>query len=138
MEAPNPTPAHVCPGLQQLRCCPPASLCLEQVFKALQDCLCLRFAIEERQETDFYRLAVISIKTRDFSNAGLSAEALEKRIHQYDCHQTSLVAKMKTLYTMYVERQLGITLADDAVAGARNLGAFAQLVYEALREGEGQ
>ena len=106
----------------------------EAVFNAVQNCLCRRFGIEERTETDFYRLAVISIKSRDLASAGLSGEVLEKRIHQYDCHQTSLVAKMKILFTLSVERSLGLSLDDDAVTNAHSLTAFSQLIYAALKE----
>ena len=57
---------------------------------------------------------------------------LEKRIHQYDCHQTSLVTQMKVLFVMYVEQKLDIQLEDDEVTAAEDLKAFSGLVFRAL------
>lgn len=113
----------------------PASCITEKlVFTAVQNCLCDRFAISERSEVDFYRLAVISIKARDMRNIGLPEEIIEKRILQYDCHQTNLVAKMKSLFTLYVERQLELHLEDTAVAGYTDIRAFSWAIYEQLKE----
>ena len=41
---------------------------------------------------------------------------------------------MKILFTLSVERSLGLSLDDDAVTSAHSLTAFSQLVYAALKE----
>lgn len=108
----------------------------ELVYENLRACINLRFGTPGETETDFRKLAVISIKRRDLGDQNLPAAVLEKRIHQYDCHQTSLVAQMKVLFVMYVERELEIRLEDEAVTAAEDLGMFAHLVFLALAEKE--
>ena len=99
----------------------------EMVYEKLRACINLRFGIPGETEDDFRRLAVISIKRRDLSEQGL-----EKRIHQYDCHQTSLVTQMKVLFVMYVEQKLDIRLEDDEVTATEDLKTFSGLVFRAL------
>ncbi|MCD7908300.1 MAG: hypothetical protein LUH04_11580 [Clostridium sp.] len=108
----------------------------ELVYRNLRACINLRFGIGEETETDFRKLAIISIKRRDLSERKLPEAVLEKRIHQYDCHQTSLVTQMKVLFVMYVERKLGICLEDDEVTAAEDLRAFSRLVFRAMAKKE--
>lgn len=104
----------------------------EMVYEKLKACINLRYGIPGETEDNFRRLAVISIKRRDLSEQRLSEAVLEKRIHQYDCHQTSLVTQMKVLFVMYVEQKLDIQLEDDEVTAAEDLKAFSGLVFRAL------
>ena len=104
----------------------------EMVYEKLRACINIRFGIPGETEDDFRRLAVISIKRRDLSEQGLPEAVLEKRIHQYDCHQTSLVTQMKVLFVMYVEQKLDIRLEDDEVTATEDLKTFSGLVFRAL------
>ena len=42
----------------------------------------------------------------------LPPEALRRAVEKYDCHQTTLVAKKKTLLFLYMESALGVHLED--------------------------
>lgn len=120
--------------LEQLARTPVDELTYDAVLGAIHTCICERYGIRKGSELSFDRLAIESIRFSDESNSDLSDEALYARVGKYDCHQTTLLVKMKTLFTMYVERTLGIHVDDDDVTRAKRLDQYAELVYRALVE----
>lgn len=102
------------------------------VLQQLQRCLYIKFEIEETEELSFRKLAIMSIKTKDLKNRGLSDDVIAKKIHQYDCHQTNLISQKKILFCSYVERILGIEVSDDDVVNTQSLDKYASLIFREL------
>lgn len=125
-------------ALEQLAGASSSALSHERILTTLQMCICARYGIDEHEDLSFEHLAIMSIKAHEPASRDLSPEVLAKRIRQYDCHQTTLIAKMKTLFTIYVEGILGVSTNDDDLAQTKTLDAYADLLYEALSKKEGE
>lgn len=105
-----------------------------QITACLRECIEIKYQIHEKEETNFYKLAVISLKTQEAAAAGLSEAEAKRMIKQYDCHQVSLAARMKILFLMFVEKELGLSFDDQELTDAETLEEFAELVRRQLEE----
>lgn len=98
-----------------------------KVFHCLQQCMNLKYGIEERKETDFVKLGILSLKTAD-AGGKLDEETLRTLVKTQDCHRFPAVLQMKTSFILFVERTLGLTFDDDSAVAVKNLEELADLV----------
>lgn len=81
-------------------------------------------------ETNLYRLAVESIR---ILSGGKTEEAeLVRRLAKPDCHKTSSAVQKKVLLIMGIERQLGISLADEEAERINTLEELSAAVCKAM------
>ena len=66
--------------------------------------------------------------------AELPPEALRRAVEKYDCHQTTLVAKKKTLLFLYMESALGVHLEDAEAAAVETVPQLAGRLAARLAE----
>ena len=97
----------------------------------LQQCVCLKYGIEEQEETDFIRLGIISLKTAD-SGGTLDENALRSLVNKKDCHRFPVVLQMKTSFILFVERTLGLTFDDDSAVAVKTVEDLASLVLRSM------
>ena len=64
----------------------------------------------------------------------LPPEALRRAVEKYDCHQTTLVAKKKTLLFLYMESALGVHLEDAEAAAVETVPQLAGRLAARLAE----
>ena len=90
----------------------------------------------ESEEDKLRDLVVISIKSADLKNKGVSEDMIRKQITKYDCHQTSLVVQKKALLLIFIEKELGIKLSDEEAVDIQTIKELAACVYEKLKEAD--
>ena len=117
--------------LQKIRLAADEKYTEEIIIRLLQQCVCLKYGIEEQEETDFIRLGIISLKTAD-SGGTLDENALRSLVNKKDCHRFPVVLQMKTSFILFVERTLGLTFDDDSAVAVKTVEDLASLVLRSM------
>lgn len=98
----------------------------------LQEAICAKLMIPFVEEPSIRNLVILSIKLQEGMTNKAASNIILHQVVKYDCHQTSLVAKKKTLLIMFIEKNLGITLNDDEAVKADTTLHLAELLTNAI------
>ncbi len=120
--------------LEQLRLLPPEELGEERAAVLLQAAIERKLMLSPCGEDGIRNLIIRSVKQSGLVGQGLSQEEVQRRIEQYDCRQTSLVAKKKVLLFFFIEDRLGIRLDDGEAARIQNVPQLAACAVRLMRE----
>ena len=121
--------------LQKLKETDHSSITPELIEDLLRKAILHKLMIES-EEDKLRDLVVISIKSADLKNKGVSEDMIRKQITKYDCHQTSLVVQKKALMLIFIEKELGIKLSDEEAVDIQTIKELAACVYEKLKEAD--
>ena len=120
--------------LRAIRQLPDAQLRADVLEPMLQQAIEAKWRLPPSGEKNIYRLAVQSISRQDAAVRQLPPEAMRRAVEKYDCHQTTLVAKKKTLLFLYMESALGVHLEDAEAAAVETVPQLAGRLAARLAE----
>lgn len=121
--------------LQKLKETDHSSITPELTEDLLRKAILHKLMIDSKEDK-LRDLAVISIKSADLKNKGVSEDMIRKQITKYDCHQTNLVVQKKALLLIFIEKELGIKLSDEEAVDIQTIKELSTCVYEKLKEAD--
>ena len=121
--------------LQKLKETDHSNITPELTEELLREAILHKLMIDAKEDK-LRDLVVISIKSADLKNKGVSEDMIRKQITKYDCHQTNLVVQKKALLLIFIEKELGIKLSDEEAVDIQTIKELSSCVYGKLKEAD--
>lgn len=77
---------------------------------SLHEYVCARFGLENEEENDIGKLAILSIRKQ---YPDIKKESAAKILGNYDCHRITYAVQKKILMIMEIEKIVGLRIPDD-------------------------